>query len=483
MSAQGATARTAASGGRRFTLSGVQRGLVLALVAAVTIPIFPAVVIGERGLTPFQAFAVLATGVGALRFALGEARVRGSWVMWSVLVFWAVATFSAVSLLVPEAPNSGRVDFLTTWAQLTLIVALVVAAGATVRYRDADVRRLAEVYVAVAAVVGLYALYQTIARLYGLPLAYLPILNPSLAGTTTRAGVFGGLVRPSGTFTEPGLLGSYLLTPLFLSVFLYRYVEAGRRRTLIFAAALCIASGLLVAFSLQAYFALLVAGAVGLLIRPVRTMMGRVVLYTGAIVAVLTLVSLAVLEEPFLELAVERALAALDRIVDVGYYGGSTIDARLERAEAALAVWAEHPLFGVGVNNWGRFYPAGMAQKVHGAFVQALAEMGPLGPLTLFGAVFGSGAALLAKLRTVGELGWREAVIGAVGVGLVARGARMLVASNYLSPFFALDMLIAALLIGWIGTARNPGPEGGPARNPAGGAGGDAPVGAESAPD
>lgn len=441
------------TGRRRYTLAGTQRGLVLALLVAITIPIFPALVVGERGVTPFQAVGALLVGVAVTRFLIAGARVRGNWVTWSAALFWAVATASAVSLFLPGVPDSARVDFLTIWAQLTLIVALPVA-GSTLVYRDADVRRLVDVYILVAAAVSLYALYQTIARLYGLPLAYLPILNPSLEGTVTRAGVFGGLVRPSAAFTEPGVLGSYLLTPLFLSVFLYRYVEDHTRRTVMFGCALCIAAGLLVAFSLQAYFALTVAVAVGLLSRSVRAMMGRVVLYAGALTAVISVASFFVLDEVFIDLAVHRALAAIDRIVDIGDYGASTIEARLARAGAAVDVWARHPLLGVGLNNTGRFFPPEMEPRVHGAFIQALSEMGPAGPIALFGVVFGSAGVLLRKLGGRRALGWKEAVIGGLAVGLVARGGRMLVASNYLSPFFGVDLLVAAVLMGWIARSR-----------------------------
>lgn len=441
------------TGRRRYTLEGVQRGLVLALLAAVTIPIVPVLVVGERGITPFQAVAALLVGVAVTRLLIGGARVRGNWVTWSAALFWSVAAVSAVNLFFPGVPDFARADFLTMWAQLTLIVALPVV-GSTLTYRDADVRRLVNVYIYVATAVSLYALYQAIARLYGLPLAYLPILNPSLEGTLTRAGIFGGLVRPSAAFTEPGVLGSYLLTPLFLSVFLYRYVTEPRRRTVMFGCALCIAAGLLVAFSLQAYFALTVAVAVGLMSRSVRAMMGRVVLYAGALTAVISVASFFVLDEVFIDLAVHRALAAIDRIVDIGDYGASTIDARLARAGAAMDAWVRHPVLGVGMNNTGRFFPPEMEPRVHGAFIQALSEMGPAGPIALFGFVFGSAGFLVWKLGGRRSLGWREAVIGGVGMGLVARGGRMLVASNYLSPFFGVDLLIAAVLIGWIARSR-----------------------------
>lgn len=455
------TGAAAAAGWRRYTLDGVQRGLVLALLVAITIPIFPAVVVGQRGVSPFQAVGALLVGVAVTRFVIAGARVRGSWVTWSALLFWAVATVSAVSLFLPGVPESARMDFMTIWLQLTLIVALPVA-GSTLVYRDADVRRLVDVYVYVAAAVSLYALYQAVARLYDLPLAYLPILNPSLEGALTRGGVFGGLVRPSAAFTEPGVLGSYLLTPLFLSVFLYRYMEEGTRRTVMFGCALLIAAGLLVAFSLQAYFALTVAVAVGLLNRSVRAMMGRVVLYAGALAVVFSVLSYFALDRVFIDLALERILAALDRIVDLGEFGGSTIEKRLERAGAALDVWARHPLLGVGLNNTVRFFPPEMAPRVHGAFIQALSEMGPAGPIALAGVVFGSAGVLLRKLGGRRGRGWREAVIGALAVGLVARGGRMMVASNYLSPFFGLDLLIAAVVLGWIASERR-------RRRPAGG--------------
>lgn len=66
---------------------------------------------------------------------------------------------------------------------------------------------------------------------------------------------------------------------------------------------------------------------------------------------------------------------------------------RIERWEAGIEIAQEHPLFGIGFNNWGRYY----GPLSHNIFIEAWSELGYTGLLAFLGLI---GATFAVNLRT-----------------------------------------------------------------------------------
>jgi hypothetical protein len=435
--------------------SQVHRWLVYLLVLATPFSIYPALVLAGRGVKPFHAIAVLIGVLGLLRIAVARVPIRLTPVTKGALAFEAVASLSLAGFAVAGPTFPGLFDFATVWIQLTIVVLLVVGVS-TLNFERSHVRRLVWILLATATAVSVYAIYQAFARMYGLPLAYLDILNPTLAGRASQgAGAFGPFVRPSAFFTEPSRLGAFLLTPLLVSWSLL--VSSARfgpteRRVLEAAFALILAAFVL-AFSMGAYLALGGAVLLGLIFVPTREAAAKfLVVGTGALVT-LSVILYPILDEFLAKIIAVRALAHLEPLLGLGAvesspFAGTSVSPRLARLEAGLGVWMAYPLLGVGINNFGRYFPADVAPRIHSAFVQAMAEMGFMGAVTLAILVI---LAIVSILRTATSLGKGDPlgpIAGAVGIAVAGRGIYMVVAMGYLIEFFWLDLVLAAVLVG-----------------------------------
>jgi O-antigen ligase len=297
----------------------------------------------------------------------------------------------------------------------------------------------------------------------GLAVAALPAVALTLYLTGSRGGLLAGAA---------GLLVLLALTPV-------------RVRTLA-GVAIGIGGGLLVAFAastdqalveglpdreaewwLLAVLALVSVGAYRLrvgadraLARP-RTpplLRGR----SLAVLAVLALGALFALGD-----GIERVSSFEDARVDEfgrGEFSGRFLAAgsngRLQLWKAGLDAFAAEPLHGIGAGAYGYWWNqngtlAEPARDAHSLFVEALAELGPLGlaaVLSFFGI-----AALAAWRRTFGD---RDGAVAAAAGMLAAGAVSAAVDWTWEIPAaFALPLLAAGLLCG-SGTARGsePGP-------------------------
>jgi len=440
-------------GKKYYTAESVHWFLVYLLVLVTPFSIYPVVVSGARGLKPFLFVAILIILVCFVRLCYGEA-VRLNAATKSVLFFCGVALFSLVGFVVAHGTWSGLLDYGTKFIQLFVSAGLVVSAS-TLRVSEKNLRRLMYVLLGISAVVSIYALYQSLARIYEWPFAYLTIYNPSLSpeeGATTRGGQFGTFIRPSAFFQEPSRLGQFLLTPTLVSFFLY--ISASRRwnRMYFLTALILTASAFVLAFSMGAYIGMGAAIGVGLLMREVRKYSIRVVLGSMGILFVLSFLFYPVLGYSLVEMISVRALAHL-QVFGIGEaysqspFGATSVGNRLARAQEGFQVWWNHPLLGVGLNNYGYFYSSGVVPYLHSAFLQSLAEMGILGGVSFLTLILMPALALLNKINHIA--GWRKGCYLGVGLGLVGRLVWMVFAGNYIIEFFWIDMLLATLLISY----------------------------------
>lgn len=425
--------------------------LVYLLVLGTPFSIYPVVATGSRGLKPFQFFALLIILVGFARFCSGAA-VQLNTAVKSVLFFCGVALFSLVGFAVHGGNWLDLIDYGSASIQLFIAAGLVLSVS-TLKVRRRNLRRLVYVVLGISILVSVYAIYQSLARMYDFPFAYLEIYNPSLADRGGQGGgQFGIFVRPSAFFTEPSRLGQFLLTPTLLSLFLY--ISAPRRwnRTYLLVAFVVTAFAFVLGFSMGSYIAIGVAIAAGLFVRGVRAYSIRVILTSVGVVVVLSFLFFPFLGVPLWEVIWVRVVAhlqvfGLESVYSRSPFATTSVSRRLARAQEGFQVWWNHPLLGVGINNFSRFYTQNVGTGLHSALLQSLAEMGVLGGVAFLMLAFSAPLRLLWKWRLF--RGWEQSLYVAVGLGLLGRAVWMILAGNYLLEFFWLDMVMATLLLSY----------------------------------
>lgn len=433
-------------------LDALQRVLVYGLVLVTPFSIYPAIVYQGRGLKPFHFVAGLIVFLGLLRFLRGEWFSLNTVTGW-MLGFYSAASASVVGLWVYGGSWSGFVDYVTLWLQLTLAVMLVLCVS-MIEFRSRHLRRLLGCLLLITILVSVYGIYQSFARMMDWPFAYLEILNPSLAHRPGQGGgELGAFRRASSFFTEPSRLCGFLLAPLLLTLFWFSSLERGRIERLGMIVVFFVSiMAFIMGFSMGGYVGLLAALAFGFLIRPFRWLSPQVILAGTLGILLTSLALIPVLDTFFLKLVGYRFMAHLQPFLPIeGYIQSpltkSSLNVRMDRYAAALRVWWEHPVLGVGLNNFGRFYPEGMQARVHSAYFQAMAEMGIAGGILLVLFVWRSGRRLLE----VAEKPWlhprERALFLAVGLAILGRGVWMIGALGYLIEFFWLDMVLAAVLL------------------------------------
>lgn len=300
-------------------------------------------------------------------------------------------------------------EFLTLWLQL-VFASLLYFALANLKCSMAQMRFLLRLWVGGAVVVALYGLYQTLARNFDLPLAYLPCLHSEPSPQSVEWGLgFAGYIRPSSVLREPTYFGRYLIAPLVMVATLVFFkkdkIWLFRVRGLNLAILMLISAAIIASFALASYItlALLVLMA-GLLGCP-----GRKFAVRFALIIILLFASLAIalqgLNIPLLNSIQERFLREIVPTLrgDVGYYSTAV---RLQEAVLALNTWLHHPFVGVGLNQQqfiGQMYvrsdlPSWIVEQgyIHNIWLEVLVQLGIVGFL-LFGIIW------LRALRTMRE--------------------------------------------------------------------------------
>jgi len=434
-----------------YTAESLQWLLVYLLVLGTPFSIYPVVATSTRGLKPFHFFALLIILVGFLRLCAGTA-LRLNAASKSALFFFGVALFSLVGFAVYGGSWLDLFDYGSTSTQLFIGVGAVLSVS-TLKVRRRNLRRLVHVVSGISVLVSVYAIYQSLARMYDLPLAYLEIYNPSLDNREgQRGGQFGLFFRPSAFFTEPSRLGQFLLTPMLLSLFAYLTAPTRWNRSYLLTAIILTVSAFILAFSMGAYVAVGGAVVVGLLLQGVRKYSIRVILTSVGILATLSFFFYPILGYSLREMIWVRAVAHLqvfgiNDIYPESPFGGTSVDNRVARAQEGFKVWWNHPFLGVGLNNFKRFYSSSVAPALHSGFLKSLVEMGIPGGVAFLTLAFSPPFALLRTWRRM--TGWEQSLYVGVGMGLLGRAIWMVVAGNYLLEFFWLDMVLASLLLSY----------------------------------
>jgi|GEM_PF-6249738 len=276
-----------------------------------------------------------------------------------------------------------------------LVQILVVLAILNIADSRAALRILLKTWFFLAVGISLYALYQTLARNYGLPLAYLPVLNPGIDKIWQSGGTFGLFTRPSSVFAEPSFLGSFLLGPLLLLGYLH---AASRSDSIIFRtrqrqmlALSVIGAAFILTFSLSAFLALALTLLTVVLMRLDRKVMLRA-LRTSGLVIVFLVVGIQVSGILDFVSAFERVSRISGSITSQGMeqVADGSFQAQWARNSTAIEIWwRRNPVTGLGFRRYeilsrtvqGPDWYGGKADvsMMHGLHLRVLVETGLIG--------------------------------------------------------------------------------------------------------
>ncbi len=209
----------------------------------------------------------------------------------------------------------------------------------------------------------------------------------------------GGFLRQTGPLNGPGRFGQYWLPLVPIALFLsYRARTRAGRLAFGFAGALVVA-GIILSFTRGAFVGLLASGAVLILLRVVRK---------GPVIAGLALIVALMVAIPSYRERVFSLWAVTDVIAGDTSDADTSIEGRFTENVAALYMFRDHPILGVGPANYApnyrmyaNFEPTNVRtgeRQAHNLYLAVAAETGVLGLIAILG-VFGASLWELVQAR------------------------------------------------------------------------------------
>jgi O-antigen ligase len=345
---------------------------------------------GGRGLLRIDWLAA-ALFVGAAFFSIliGRLFFRRSPINLFVLLFAYSALISIFSLFSIYTNINEFIDYGTKTAQLMLALPFFFSIS-SLPLTEEQLKHVLRFWLMVALFVSIYALYQVFAIAFNWPFGSLAFNNPSVTYEGGQARVIQGFGQVSSFFREPSYLGAYLLAPIILmGVFLLKgkanlilfrvpWVNWGIITILLFA--------LLLTSSQAAYLTLLITIASMYTISQVgRPQISKLIL----VLLILALVGgslLSLFNIDFFGAIIYRFKYLLINMT----HPSTTLEitsyrVRTECMKAALEVWKDSPIIGVGLNTMS--YRNNICEFSLG-WSQLLADQGLIGTL-LMALIFG----------------------------------------------------------------------------------------------
>lgn len=322
-------------------------------------------------------------------FLIARGRVR---LTRPVLLAFLFVLVAAISFLVN--PIRSPFDFLTVFFQLVIAVGLFTVLANMELDRETFITIL-RVWIIILAVISAYAMYELVAINLNLPLSQLygrrlrP--NPVLANR---------YYRPVAMFSEPGFLSSFLTTGIAVLL-----PPVATDKSLLFSKwtqrslLVLLTGGVMVTVAFSGYLTL----AVSLIIVVVLPSLRRAVIRFWALVIVLGAVGFVALSS----VAPGAADSVIRRVNTAGKIFASlangefitpsgSIGARWVRFLSGLEAMTANPLFGVGLGqfpHWvetaelGNLPPDPRYGRLHGGYIQVVAQTGLIGTVTFIALV------------------------------------------------------------------------------------------------
>jgi len=233
-------------------------------------------------------------------------------------------------------------------------------------------RRAVLAVVAALALLATLTVVQQATKSYGSTYAGLATVTPDL-----------GTQRSNGPLSA-NFFAEVLAAGVPLAGYLAWTARRTRRRALLLGCAGVMVAALVFTWSRAALVALLAAAVVVAVLRrmPVRRVLGG-----AAVLAVLTMIVLPV--------SLRDRVGALGGLAEGTQATDSSLRGRLGENLAAVSMFADHPILGVGPGNFEAMYPA-YAQRIgldprpevrgaHSLYLEALAQTGLVGAVVFFG--------------------------------------------------------------------------------------------------
>jgi O-antigen ligase len=314
-----------------------------------------------------------------------------------VLIYLGVSLLSIVMTIVAPPPvpaaaaSAGwRAGALRPLIQISLLLFMSTSYFATVFFcsRPARFKKVMAIYMATAALIALYGIYQVVAVL-----KLVPMVAPLVLSYFGIASSF----RPNATFREPLIFGHFLLTalPLAIALFLHRERLARQDRVIwgigLLPVIALMAAALLATIARGAWFGFI--GSMGILLIVTVRMWGARSLLRALPAAMVISIGAVI--------AIRQAYASwYDMFWSIAnrfdFFNPINVAAeqRLPFIPFLLGLARDYPVLGVGYGNYP-FYQidrfGGGIAGAYGLYFQSLVETGVLGLaalLALIGAVY-----------------------------------------------------------------------------------------------
>jgi len=434
--------------------------LLYLLLISLPFDIFPILSLGARGVKPIWFTGFFFVIVFLLHVFSGEQTIRKNTIGNFILAFNIIALFSLINLV--NGSKAQLMDFFTLWFRLPLFT-LIFFAITSLNLTDIQIKKVLRFWIGIAFVLSIYAIYQVFARMFELPFAYISILNPSLRPhefAVTRGGAFGSFIRPSSVFAEPSFFGNYLVSPLLLMGILWLYrkdignflFQSTIANSIVFTT---IVAGFLLTFAMGTYITLTLT----ILVAFFNKKLSKKILRFAVIILIL-LVIIGFALEPFLDVNFMEivAIRALAHILEIANpidfdlqspYAKNSVSIRLERAGTAFAVWLENPITGVGLNNFGYYYPSGVARRIHSGFIQSLVEMGIFGLLGFLAIFVITLTTIRRHIHRIAANNPAKIILTAFYCIIWAKLFGLLMSQGWANEGFWIDLSVAVLVLYW----------------------------------
>lgn len=420
------------------SLSGPVKWALLAFVVAYPLYGFSLYNVAGRGILRVDwLFGSILIAVFIASVAAGKSKLRTSSVNKFVVLYLTVSLLSLINLI--DARVVQVVDFWTKAIQMLFAAGLFFVIS-SVMIGVEGFRGLLQVWIVTATFIALYAVYQLFARLYGWPLAYLELSNPTFSyGYMTGRSIIG-YSQIQGVFKEPSWLASYLIGPITLtSVFILDGKDDWllSRSRLVNLSILFLLCGAFFVSGSAAGFITLVAVVGGASAWAVFHRVGFRYMVRLLQVGLLVLVPLTVFivlgGQEILSYFDERFGRIAERLVNLTFLEGNTSLARRARGLLeGIRVWLEHPVLGVGMNNF--VYHSRSVVATQNAWAELLADRGALGFLSMLG-IYGSALVLLLRR-------WQRKISLTWPSGTLILGLVLILVSDMVNAFFTLTWVI-----------------------------------------
>ena len=423
--------------------------------------------VGGRGFGRLDWLMGAALCVATCLFGLfGRVRLRWSSISTFVLIYLCTVALNLGVLF--DSRRSQLVDYTTVAAQ-QILVAGVFFSLSSLPLSERQLRNVLRAWALAALLVAIYGLYQVPARLYGWPFSHVTLTDPRTAPGGYQTGrAFAGFYQISSVLREPTWFGSYLQGPLivFGAILLGRPSSAQpetaaaaisgpvwpRResavlsRPLLGAGTLVVALALVLSVALGTYVAFLGTVLVALsLNRRLRWPTTRVVLLSLVLLIATDAVLSSISDIEILSTMSYRVEGLLSPLT--GKEGDTTtsLEQRVQRMTAAIEVWADHPLLGVGLNNT---HYLSASKYINSGWVKLLSSQGLVG-LASMGLLLASCLYALRRMAVVvGPHSWLQLVLLSLFYLIISDAIDTMITFDWASPirWFSISLANMTLL-------------------------------------